>query len=303
MGFHLTLCIPTKDRRSDLTRLLKSVQNQVRLPDDIIIVDGSEFPIEDLLGDFPQLPIRYFRCRPPSLPKQRNVAIKELKNNANWIGFLDDDLELLPETLFKLEKFILEKSIIDGGVGLSILNQPLSKASWFDSIFFLDQGQGGRITKSGYPASIRIYDQPYQVDWLYGGATFWSMKSLQNFKFDEWFSGTGYMEDVDFSYRVSQNYPLWICPAACYHFSHPINPTKQMLIGVWQICSFWYFKQKNTKTSLLLAFWSCLGLTLKNGLMSLFRFDFGSFKRFMGNISGIFRVLTFRYKSPIIFYK
>lgn len=303
MAIHFTLAIPTKDRRIDLTRLLKSIQNQKRLPDDIIIVDGSDNSIEDLIKEFTKLPLRYFRCRPPSLPKQRNVAISELKPETNWIGFLDDDLELLPETLLNLENFILQKQITDGGLGLTILNQPVSQNNFLNSFFLLDKDQGGKITKSGYPSNIRIYDQPYKVDWLYGGATFWSKKTLQDFKFDEWFSGTGYMEDIDFSFRVSLSYPLWICPAPCYHFSHPIRAEKQFIIGVWQICSFWYFIKKNIKGSRLLAFWSCLGLCFKSGMLSLLQLDTASAKRFMGNIFGIIKVLTFSYKTPIIFYK
>lgn len=304
MKIHVTLVIPTKDRAFDITRLLVSIAEQERLPDDVIIVDGSAESIQELVEGFTTLPIRYFRCVPPSLPRQRNYAIRELLPETDWVGFLDDDLELLPHTLKNLENFISEnKEQKMGGIGLSILNQPLPKAGFLNTFFLLDKGKGGKITLSGFPSSIRIYNKPRRVDWLYGGATFWTKKVLKTYSFDEWFSGTGYMEDVDFSYHVSQDHPLWISMAPCYHYSHPISILKERALGEWQICSLWYFSQKTKDFSSILTSWSCLGIIFKSALVSVIQLDYGRWLRFLGNCKGFLRILNYSYKKPLVFSK
>lgn len=303
MKIHFTLAIATKDRLFDLTRLLNSIQSQYRLPDDIIIVDGSEKSVKDDVLSFTSLPIRYFRCVPPSLPKQRNVAIRELLPETDWVGFLDDDLELLPDTLINLEAFIVEKQFREGGIGLSIVNQPIPKAGLFNSLFMLEREQGGKFTRSGYPSSIRVYSQPRQVEWLYGGATFWSKSIFFKYNFDEWFSGTGYMEDVDFSYRVGMEYPLWVSNARCSHFSHPVKIEKEFSIGEWQICSLWYFAKKSRDFSMPLTLWSCVGISLKNLMVFLISLESSRLRRFNGNLFGMVKIVNLKTKVPIAFYK
>ena len=68
-----TNIICTKDRPGDLSKLLNSLQKQVKKPDCVLIVDGSDSPIEYLLKDFPELNFKYLSVRPPGLTKQRNA--------------------------------------------------------------------------------------------------------------------------------------------------------------------------------------------------------------------------------------
>lgn len=51
-------------------------------------------------------------------------------------------------------------------------------------------------------------DDDIFAEWVFGGATCWSKNVLNEFKFDEWFSGYGFGEDLDFSYRVGKNINL-----------------------------------------------------------------------------------------------
>ena len=66
---NITLIVCTKDRPKDLTNLLSSISIQSHQPSLIIIVDGSDTPVEYVLNNFPQLKFDYIAVRPPSLLK------------------------------------------------------------------------------------------------------------------------------------------------------------------------------------------------------------------------------------------
>lgn len=289
----ISIVVPTKDRPRDLTKLLTSIQLQSRRPDAIIIVDGSETPMNSVIEQFSDLKnLELTRVFPPSLPKQRNVGISKVDPQMEWIGFLDDDLVLEPDALSELEKYILTQGKDVKGIGLSILNQPVSRVSLFNH-FFLMGKRPGFITSSGYAGAIPPLNKgEMKVNWLYGGATFWHRSVFDRFRYDEWFHGTGYMEDVDFSYQVSRDFLLRVCGSAqCNHYHHPISRSKQKAIGEWQIISWWYFVNKFRHFNFLKIGWSMTGLCLKNLLGALFKPSWDSALRFQGNLWGIFRIL------------
>ena len=285
--------VPTKDRPDDLRRLFKSILDQTRAPDEVIIVDGSDHPIKDVLDEFPTLPFTYIPVRPPSLPKQRNVGINSLTEDVDWAGFLDDDLVLMDTALEKIEQFIGASD--DGllrGVGLKIVNQPHAKAGLYNRAFLLSN-QSGKMTRSGFASEIPAVGASIEVDWIYGGATFRRTDVFSEFSFDEWFKGTGYLEDVDFSYGVSRKYKLKVCAEAeCLHLSHPIRRSKQKAIGEWQITSWWYFICKYKDFSKALVLWAMFGMLSRNILGAILTGSIDRLLRSFGNCSGIYRVFS-----------
>ncbi len=52
MSIKIALIVPTKDRPEDLNNLFVSIQKQTRSADLVIVVDGSDDPIEYILKDF-----------------------------------------------------------------------------------------------------------------------------------------------------------------------------------------------------------------------------------------------------------
>lgn len=269
------LIVPTKDRPVDIQNLFASILTQTRKPDLVIVVDGSDNPIESMIHSFSdRINLKYYACRPPSLPKQRNVGISNLPNDTDWLGFLDDDLVLENNALENLENFIIDqKNPKLKGVGLSIINQPLLRKSLFNRIFLLSTKAPGQITKAGYPTAIPYVKEDVKTDWIYGGATFWSADIFQKFSYDEWFSGTGYMEDIDFSYRVSKEYDLMISSqATCNHYDHGITLAKETSRAEWQLTSWWYFVKKHKEFSVIVILWAMFGVILKNLIgLAIFR--------------------------------
>jgi glycosyltransferase involved in cell wall biosynthesis len=297
MSKHLTIIVPTKDRPIDMKSLFDSIRIQDRMPDEVIVVDGSDEPIEQVLKEFTDINYKYITVRPPSLPKQRNAGIKSLSQEAQWVGFLDDDIVLEKDCLIKLESFIeTQEKNNTIGIGLSILNQPETKTHLYNSFFLMGkESKGGEVTLSGYPSAIPIPKNNMKVDWLYGGATFWRKDVFENFLYDEWFQGTGYMEDVDFSYSVSKKYDLMVCESSrCYHYHHGISKQKEVGIGEWQLTSWWYFIRKYRDFSIALVLWSMVGLSIKNLLLATITFSSNRALRFIGNIRGLFTILTGR---------
>jgi len=97
---HLSVVIPTYNRPLLLKRSIKSVLKQVhheRFFLEIIVVDdGSYMPVD--LAAFEGENIRYLRLKQNSGPQvARNKGIEMAEGD--WIVMLDDDDELLPDTL------------------------------------------------------------------------------------------------------------------------------------------------------------------------------------------------------------
>ena len=294
---HLSIIICTKDRPKDIQRLLSTIQGQTKVPNDLIVVDGSDHPIKSILNEFKTLPIRYVQVRPPSLPKQRNVGIRMLQEHADWIGFLDDDLVLNPNNFREIERFIqnYQGETFLAGVGLKVKNSPPINRSKLRDLFLLSAPTGGIFTRSGCPAALSNIHKTQQVDWLSGGTSFWQKKILEEFKFDEWFSGTGFSEDVDFSYRVSRKYALYcLVKSGCIHLEHPVSHNKALGYGTWQITAWWYFTRKAKSFSVFLVLWSMLGLFINNFIAGIMKPLSYRLVWSMGNLRGFFYIITGR---------
>ena len=44
---------------------------------------------------------------------------------------------------------------------------------------------------------------------------------VEEFKFDEWFTGNAFCDDVDYSYRVGKKYKLMVVKRKGYPFNQP----------------------------------------------------------------------------------
>ena len=303
---HLTVIICTKDRPKAIQKLLSTIQGQTKTLNDLIVVDGSDHPIKSVLDEFQTLPIRYIQVRPPSLPKQRNAGISMLQDYTDWVGFLDDDLILHPKNFMEVEEFILNYhgDTLLAGVGLNINNSLPINRSILRNLFLLDAPTGGIFTRSGCHTALSKVQKTQQVGWLSGGISFWRKKILKEFKFDEWFSGTGYHEDVDFSYRVSRKYSLYyLVKSGCIHIDHPVSHKKALGYGIWQITAWWYFTHKAKSFSSLLVLWSMLGLFINNFIGGIIEPPSYRLLRSMGNLRGLFYVITGRALIKRIFHK
>ncbi len=118
----IAFVVPTMDRKEDICFMLKSIERQTVLPNQIIIVDGGYNPIPDIVNEFSKLNIDYIRVFPPSLARQKNEGVKIINDNITLVGFLDDDLELCPDAIEKMIAFWDNAPSTYGGAAFAITN-------------------------------------------------------------------------------------------------------------------------------------------------------------------------------------
>lgn len=284
---NISIIVCTKDRPDDLKRLLNSLIIQKFNYVEVLIIDGSDNNVKYVVDTFTQdLPIKYWHVRPPGLTKQRNFGISNLDPKAEWVGFLDDDLELEPNCIPSLVSYI-EKEPKVKGIGLRINDQRDLKRNILRELMLIDNFPGGVVTKSGAAAPIRPYNNSRKTGWLYGGATFWNINVLKEFKFDEWFAGIGYCEDLDFSYNVAKKYELAVCAEAkCFHHHRMPGIEKMHAMGEWLIIAWWYFARVKNKFNMILVMWGIFCVSINNFLIGLATQDKKRLLMFKGNLSG-----------------
>ncbi len=102
------------------------------------------------------------------------------------------------------------------------------------------------------------------TDWLSGGVTVWRSNIFQEYSFDEWFSGYGAYEDVDFSYRVGKKYRLAVNP--CAKVQHLYMDTQKKAnnyrIGKKEALNRLYFVKKHRELSVFRSLWASVGESL-----------------------------------------
>ena len=281
--------VPTKDRPDDLAKLLESLRRQSVQASQIVIVDGSETPIDGLLAKYPDLPLTYVRIYPPSLARQRNAGMAALQPNIAVAGYLDDDLELDPIATERMHAFWSSTDATTGGAAFTIVNQPeRGRVGAVISDFFLLNGSAqGKVLSSGFATSILPTTKTERTDWLYGGATLWRREVIESFSYDEWYIGHGYLEDLDYSHRVAQAYSLYVvADARCWHWPKPVRIEQNLTLGRQQVLNRIYFTRKFRHFGWFPFLWAMFGQSFRNLIEPLQTRDRAGWLRFRGNVLG-----------------
>ncbi|MBF0309709.1 MAG: glycosyltransferase family 2 protein [Magnetococcales bacterium] len=298
MSHVLSYVVPTKDHPDDLLKMLSSLTNQTRLPDQVVVVDGSEPPVHWICEQFTELPLTYVREFPPSLARQRNAGMAAVRADATLAGYLDDDLVLEPEATEKLLAFFEAAPAEVGGAAMTIINQGQVGRAGLLRFFGMYGDPPGRVLPSGFPVWIPFTEVTLQTEWLYGGATIWRREVIREFSYDEWYIGYGFLEDLDYSYRVSRKYRLYVLgDSRTWHFSQLPHPSRQFALGRQQVVNRLYFVRKMGGFSRLAVAWALLGQMTMNLLAGLVNPKAKGYMRFLGNLAGLGAVAMGRKSS------
>ena len=296
--------VPTMDRPEDLGKLLESLKAQTLTPDQIIVVDGGDETVEALLASYPELPLTYVREYPPSLARQRNAGMARLAPDISVAGYLDDDLVLEPDATERMKAFWDAAKAEIGGAAFTILNQPPVAVGPINRLFLLNGKVPGRLLPSGWPSQIPTLQHTIETDWLYGGATMWRREVIAAYSYDEWYIGHGYGEDVDFSYRVSHQYRLYVvADARVWHFTRPIRLASQHTLGRQQVVNRLYFIREAGTFSVPAIAWAMFGQLVVNLATSLVRCDSAGLRRFAGNVAGLVAIIRGHMGQITNYYK
>src|SRR5439155_1740710 len=227
--------------------------------------------------------------------KQRNAGIAALSPEATLAGYLDDDLVLEDGCIQAMLSFWESATDDVGGAAFNIVNERSPRGILVKSLFYVDGFRRGAVLRSGYQSMLGPVPRDIEVDWLSGGVTVWRRQVTQTFEYDEWFQGTGYLEDVDFSYRVSRKYRLFVLAGArIQHLSPPVKRSRDYLMGKWQAINRMYFVRKHPEFSRPLYYWATFGLFLANVAEGIATLNYGLFLRAAGNIVGLTQVSSGR---------
>lgn len=248
-----SVVVPTKNRPTELVKLIESIMAQTCLPDQLIIIDQScqkKVIKTKLMLNVKQkgIDINYIHDENiTGLVEAKSVSIKY--NYCDFISFFDDDIVLESDYFENIKSILIENPSIVGLNG-RIINYP--KVSLFKRSIF-------RMTHLGLFEDNRIPNQLKSLNTnnlkklnvLSGGLSTWNKSVFDKVQFDLFNKFHSY-EDQEFSIRVKKAYSreLFLAPKAkLYHNHSEINRTdlskkyKADIVEVFLI----YKKNKDTK--------------------------------------------------------
>lgn len=273
MKTSVILC--TKNRLDFVVRFTESLFIQTLLPNELVIVDSSDVSIfenrifiDKVYRKAINHGIEVLNIKSkPGLTLQRNIGIENSKYDI--VFFFDDDIILMEDFLHQIISVFESNQEFMGGMG-EIINTPKMNLlqgvlNLYRKFFGLQQMHGdGRFNRSGFPRHPNGTNEFMQVEVLAGGLTAYKKEIFRKFKFDEYFSGYGAYEDVDFSSRVSREYKLFFQPEAkCIHAHADSGRMNEKELYKMYMKNFRYvfFKTfyKNSFINLIFHYWALIG--------------------------------------------
>jgi GT2 family glycosyltransferase len=212
----ISVVICTRNRPDDLAACLASLAGQSRPADEIVVVDASD---DDRSGVrvaawHGPCPVVY-RTASPGLTRQRNRGVELARGGV--LTFLDDDVVLEPGYLAAIAACFAADPALGGAEGTIAhpgLRGRRRLGNALRGLLLMDNVGRRRVKRSGAVAYDPAPGAPRRVDCLSGCNMSFRRSVFARHRFDEWYDGYGLGEDLDFSYRVSREWPLVQTPAA-----------------------------------------------------------------------------------------
>jgi hypothetical protein len=209
----LEILIATKDRSSNLERLLASINDSSSLPKKVIIVYAGN-SVDRVVKNFKNFfSIQLIYSEVASQVKQKQLGIELLDKDCKWVLFLDDDVELEEFTLENLfSKYLHDDSLNEySGFGLALRDFKERKINILLKIFLMMfqiySFKPGSLMISGHPQIYLDQKVNCQVYWL-NGISVWRFDKLHLYSSNLAYLPYSAYEDVIFSYKVSKNSKL-----------------------------------------------------------------------------------------------
>jgi ubiquinone/menaquinone biosynthesis C-methylase UbiE/GT2 family glycosyltransferase len=228
MALSFEIIVPTLNRPESLDKFLYSVLQQTTFPSKVTVIDAGERRLN--FDKFQKLFIEksilfkwHFTSK--GLTHQRNFGIKLI--SCDLVLFSDDDVILYPEYIESILKIFHSdnKALIGGATGrmTNFTDKTTYLSRLFRRKFYLGYVADGSVLPSGFATGIDYANQKEsEIGWLSGCNMVYRKELFEDLWFDENLVKYGYMEDLDFSYRVSEKYKLVYIPQACYeHYQVP----------------------------------------------------------------------------------
>lgn len=230
------LVVCTYNRFDDLQRCLHSVLVADDRPSRILIVDGAgDSKIEKLCHHYgPE--IQYFATN-AGLTFQRNFAL-DMITDCELIFFLDDDTTVGQQYFSEVMKIFSALEVI--GVGVTPMPYTNPERGIATRLLGRSSQHQGKLNKFG--SNVGRYSGEGYSEWVPGCSMTYKFNSIGRLRFDLKRAGYGLGEDVDFSWRLGRNGPLYwsSTPTITHHLSivnrYDITKHSRMQVhSVWML--------------------------------------------------------------------
>lgn len=250
----VSIVVATKDRPVELARLLASLSAQTRKPDQVVVVDSSTDPVEQVAASFgAALNLLYRHHWPPSASAQRNRGVRCCEPHSTLIGFVDDDTTFEPDAFANMLDFWKSAGSDSlAGAAFNILNYEMPSGQWlkrsqFVSKLGLYSAAPGGVARSGWQSVFGRLPRTTYVEWLPSSAVVWRSDLLKDASFDEYFSGYSYLEDLDFSFSAGKRGRLGVVASAGYsHFPSANGRVSSRQFGQVEVRNRLHFVRKHS---------------------------------------------------------
>lgn len=258
-------------RPGPLHRLLESVMQQSRMPDEIIVVDGStDQATQKMLVEAGFEGVKYFLVSPQErgLTRQRNFGIERVSESCEIVCFLDDDTVLEPGYFEAIIK-VFEQHAEAVGVGGVAINEnrwkqkqspeQLNKLLYYELDGYYIRESARNVIRNvlglnshlkpalmpkyshGRTCSYPLNNKSYEVDLLVGMSMNFRKSLFDKLSFSSYFEGYGLYEDADFCIMARKYGKIIITTEArLQHLHEPDGRPKQYHYGKMVVRNGWY---------------------------------------------------------------
>lgn len=297
---NVAVVIPTKDRPREIATVLEQLGKQSVLPSHIVVVDSSgttatQLVVERYVGQYQNVNIRYIHSK-PSTTLQRNIGLDAIDVATDYVLLVDDDITIPNNTLRHIIDFFNEEA---AAVGMTVQLEEHTTHSWLKrllgSLTLLYTGKPFGMTRGIFNiVNTAIKRQP--VAYLPGGFMAYRWPVIQQLRFDEWFTGYGLAEDLEFSLQVKAVGSIWVDPTITIIHNDQATTSSTArnwkLFGEKRVTNRWYIVKKHFRGQWqywLGYFWATFWLTVINCMRGMCSKRYR--EEFFGNLQGILSLL------------
>lgn len=274
----ISVVIPTRDRPKHLKEALCSLLRQTRLPDEVIIVDGSDNNETEILiskecelFSTKKISIKYIREKRKGIALARNIGWSAASGTI--VVFLDDDMILDKEYIDAILKVYLEHPNALGVQGNVVFPNPIEAhftrailLNCIRKVFMITHWEKDRqkVLPSGgfvfpYPLTKTV-----EAEVIFPSLPSFRREILKYFRFDEKLEGYSWGEEW-FTLNISRSFPnsLYVTPFAKAIHNQALTGRP---VGTWLYCIYAAYElynfMKYLKPSVrnwFAYYWKCLG--------------------------------------------
>lgn len=237
--------IPTRNRQSEVLKLLNSLSHSSVVPFEVIVVASGQDIESELRSIETPFNLMYRFTAVRGQVAQKSLGLQLISPDVEWVIFTDDDLLFTDKAIeVALESAANWPASPVLGVGFALPSMsrvvPLSEPFRLVARFFgLDAKESGRVLKSGHGTNYLASTDAIETQWL-NGASMWRWPEVMAYSSEVPSSEYAACEDLFFSYHQHHQGVLIFSPNAKIMYQEeevtdPENPKVFVSAAYWRL--------------------------------------------------------------------